>query len=71
MLSYCLKCRNYTKSKKRKVEKIKDGRFCAVGGSKKQRFFKEKETVGFLTGLLGAILHFAEIPKLGIKVQNE
>ena len=65
MLSYCLKCRKYTKSKKWNVEKIKDGGFCAVGGSKKYRFVKEKEAIGFLTSLLGVILHFAEIPKLG------
>ena len=51
MLSYCLKCRKDTESKKPKVEKIQGiitfSPNFAVCGSKKSRFTKEQEGCGF------------------------
>ena len=54
MLSYCLKCRNYTESKKPNIVKTKNGRItitsnCAVCSSKTSRFIKEQEARGFLS----------------------
>ena len=48
MLSYCLKCRKNTESKKPKVEKEKNGKIMlssnfAVGGVKKLIFIKKQE----------------------------
>ena len=48
MLSYCLKFRNNTEKKKRKILKTKNERImllskCAVGGSKKLKFIKVQE----------------------------
>ena len=48
MLSYCLKFRNNTESKNRKILKTKNERImllskCAVCGSKKLKFTKEQE----------------------------
>ena len=48
MLSYCLKFRNNTEKKKRKILKTKNERImllskCAVCGSKKLKFIKEQE----------------------------
>ena len=48
MLSYCLKFRNNTEKKKRKILKTKNERImllskCAVCGSKKLKFTKEQE----------------------------
>ena len=54
MLSCCLKCRKYTKSKNPKFVKPKNGRImvlskCAVYNSKKLKFLKEQEARGFLS----------------------
>ena len=58
MLSYFLKCRRNTESKKSKFKKILNGRIilssrCTVCSSKKSRFIKEKDSSRFLTNLLG------------------
>ena len=50
MLSYCLKCRKNTESKKPKVKGIKNGRImlslnCVVCGRKKSSFIKSKKLV--------------------------
>ena len=59
MLSYSLKYRKNTESKKSKVEKIKNGRTmfslnCVVCGNKKLRFIKEQEAKGLLS-IIGKI----------------
>ena len=51
MLSSCGNCRKKTESKKRKVQKIKDGWImlssnCAICGSKKSNYIKEQEARG-------------------------
>ena len=56
ILSYCFKCRKYTKSKSPKVVKTKNGRIMlssnyAVCGSKKSRFIKDQEASGLLSSL--------------------
>ena len=66
MISYCLKCRNNTESKKPKVVKTKNGKItilskCAVHDSKKARFIKEQEVSGFLSSL-GIKTRLSEIP---------
>ena len=47
MLSYCLKCKNYTESINPKVSKTTNGKMmilskCAICGSKKSKFIKEQ-----------------------------
>ena len=51
MLSSCGNCRKKTESKKRKVQKIKDGWImlsskCAICGNKKSNYIKEQEARG-------------------------
>ena len=51
MLSYCWNCRKNAESKKRKVQKIKDGWImlssnCAICGNKKSNYIKEQEARG-------------------------
>ena len=57
MLSYCLKCKKNTKSKKiQKLEKQKPKMVtsnCAVCGSKNLRFIKEQEASVLLRNLTG------------------
>ena len=48
MLTYCLKCKKYTKNIDANMMKTKNGRFilsskCAVCGCKKSKFVKEQE----------------------------
>ena len=69
MLSYCLKCRQNTESKKKtKFVRNKNGRImllskCAVCNCKKSKFLKEQEAKGLLGNLLGAkILILGVIP---------
>ena len=56
MLSYCFKCRRNTKSINPKVSKTTNGKAiilstCAICGSKKSKFIKEKEAKGLLSNL--------------------
>ena len=59
MLSYRLKCRKNTRSKKPKVLRTKTGRImlvskCAACNSKISKFIKEQRAKGLLGNLLGA-----------------
>ena len=59
MLSYRLKCRKNTRSKKPKVLRTKTGRImlvskCAACNSKTSKFIKEQKAKGLLGNLLGA-----------------
>ena len=56
MKSYCLKCRKDTKNINPKVSKISSNRImvlskCAICGSKRSRFIKNRETKGQLSNL--------------------
>ena len=56
MLSYCLKCRKNTESKKPEFVKTKNGRImllskCTVCNSKKLKFIKEQEARRLLHNL--------------------
>ena len=56
MKSYCLKCRKDTKNINPKVSKISSNRImvlskCAICGSKRSRFIKNRETKGLLSNL--------------------
>ena len=48
MLSYCLKCRKNTKSKKGRIMLVSK---CAVCNSKKSKFIKQQEASGLLSSL--------------------
>ena len=69
MLTYCLKCRKNRKNKDAKMVKTKSGRLalsskCAVCGTKKSRFMKEKEAEGLLSNL-GIKTFLSKISLLG------
>ena len=69
MLSYCFKCRRNTKSINLKVSKITNGKAiilstCAICGSKKSKFIKQKEAKGLLSNL-GLRTPLNKIPVLG------
>ena len=69
MLSYCFKCRRNTKSINPKVSKTTNGKAiilstCAICGSKKSKFIKEKEAKGLLSNL-GFRTPLNKIPVLG------
>ena len=56
MLSYCLKCKKNTESINPKVSKRTNGKTmilskCAICGSKKSKFIKEKQATGLLSNL--------------------
>ena len=69
MLLYCLKCRRNTEIINPKVSKTTNGKAmilsrCAVCGSKKSKFIKQKEAKGLLSNLdLNTPLN--KIPVLG------
>ena len=69
MLSYCLKWRKNTESKKPKVEKVKNKKImlssvCAICGSKKLRFIEDQEARGLLSKLTGIkVLILSDLPK--------
>ena len=69
MLSYCLKCRKNTESKKPKVMRTKNGRIMllsktAVCNSKKSKILKEQKAKGLLSSIgIGTLL--SQIPLLG------
>ena len=69
MLSYCLKYRRTSESKKLKIVKMKNGRImlspnCAMCGIKKSRFIIEQEASGSLSNL-GVKAPFSQILFLG------
>ena len=54
--SYCLACREYTKSINPKIVRNKQNRSmiqsnCAICGSKKSRFIKEHQAMGLLSNI--------------------
>ena len=66
MLSYCLKCRQYTENKNPKVARTKNERIkflskCAVLDSKKLKFIKQQEAKGLLSSLV-LITPLSKIP---------
>ena len=66
MLTYCLKCKKYTKSADSKMLKTKNGRpflssKCSVCGSKKSKFIKEQELKESLTSL-SLKIPFSKVP---------
>ena len=68
MESYCLKCRNNTKSKDPKFSGSSNGRVmilskCAICGSKKSRFIKNQEAKG-LSSKLGIRTPLSKVPIL-------
>ena len=69
MFTYCLKCKKNTKNIDAKMLKAKNGRLnlsskCAVCGSKKSKFMKEKEAKGLLSNL-GIRTPLRKVPLLG------
>ena len=69
MLSYCLKCRKYTKSKNVKVSKTNNEKLmlvlkCALFDSQELRLVKKQEASGLLSSL-GLKAPFSKIPLLG------
>ena len=69
MKSYCLKCRKDTENKNSKVSKTNNNRTmifskCAICGSKKSRFIKNKEAKGLLRNL-GIRTTLRKVPILG------
>ena len=68
-MTYCLKCKKDTEKVYSKMLKTKNGTImlsskCAVCGSKKSRFMKERETKG-LSRILGLKTPLSKIPLLG------
>ena len=54
--TYCLVCRDYTKSVNPKIVRNRQNRLmiqsnCATSGSKKSRFIKEQQALGILSNL--------------------
>ena len=69
MLSYCLKCKRNTESINPKVLKTSNGKAiilskCAICGSKKSKFIKEKQAKGLFSNL-GLRTPLNKIPVLG------
>ena len=68
--TYCLACKKYTKSINRKIVRNRQNRSmiqssCAVCGSKKSRFIKELQAMGFLSNL-GIKTPLNKVPLLNI-----
>ena len=69
MKSHCLKCRKDTENIDPKVSKTSNNRImilskCAICGSKKSRFIKNREAKGFLSNL-GIRTSISKVPTLG------
>ena len=69
MLSYCLKCKKNTESIDLKFSKTSNGKAmvlskCAISGSKKSKFVKERQAKGLLSNL-GLRTPLNKIPLLG------
>ena len=68
--TYCLVCRDYTKSINPKIVRKRQNRLmiqsnCATCGSKKSRFIKEQQAMGILSNL-GIKTPLSKIPLLNI-----
>ena len=69
MESYCLKCRKNTENINQKISGTSNGKAmilsnCAICGSKKSRFIKNKEAKGLLSKL-GIKTPLSKVPILG------
>ena len=68
--TYCLVCRDYTKSVNPKIVRNRQNRLmiqsnCAISGSKKSRFIKEQQAMGILSNL-GIKTPLSKVPLLNI-----
>ena len=68
--TYCLVCRDYTKSINPKIIRNRQNRYiiqsnCAICGSKKSRFIKEQQAMGILRNL-GIKTPLSKVPLLNI-----
>ena len=68
--SYCLVCRDYTKSINPKIVTNRQNRLmiqsnCVICGSKKSRFIKEQKALGILSNL-GIKTPLSQVPLLNI-----
>ena len=68
--TYCLACRNYTKSINPKIVRNRQNRYiiqsnCGACGSKKYRFIKEQKALGILSNL-GIRTPLSQVPLLNI-----
>ena len=68
--TYCLVCRDYTKSINPKIVRNKQNRYiiqsnCTTCGSKKSRFIKEQKELGILSNL-GIKTTSSQVPLLNI-----
>ena len=68
--TYCLVCRDYTKSINPKIVRNRQNRLmiqsnCATCGSKKSRFIKEQQAMGILNNL-GIKIPLSKVPLLNI-----
>ena len=68
--TYCLVCRDYTKSINPKIVRNRKNRLmiqsnCAISGSKKSRFIKEQQAMGILSNL-GIKTPLSKVPLLNI-----
>ena len=68
--TYCLVCRDYTKSINPKIIRNRQNRYtiqsnCATCGSKKPRFIKEQKALGILSNL-GIKTPLSQVPLLNI-----
>ena len=69
MVSYCLKCKKYTKNINPQVSSTRNGKLmilskCAICGSRKSKFIKKQEAKGILSSL-GIKTPLSKIPLLG------
>ena len=68
--TYCLACKDYTKSINPKIVRKKQNKFmiqsnCTTCGSKKSRFIKEQKALGILSNL-GIRMPLNQVPLLNI-----
>ena len=68
--TYCLVCRDYTKSINPKIAKNRQNRYiiqsnCTTCGSKKSKFIKEQKALGILSNL-GTKTPLSQVPLLNI-----
>ena len=68
--TYCLVCRDYTKSINPKIVRNRQNRYiiqsnCATCGSENSRFIKEQQAMGILSNL-GIKTHLSKVPLLNM-----
>ena len=68
--TYCLVCRDYTKSINPKIVRNRQNRYiiqsnCTICGSKKSRFIKEEQAMGILSNI-GIKTPLSKVPLLNI-----